>query len=157
MARKKKEFHVWSGYGWTTHNPESWTKKIQLTAVKVQHLREEMGFKALACCGSSGMMAAAVLTVALDIPVIYVRKQNENSHGSSVESNSVGIAIPKYLIVDDFACTGATLDRIVEGIEKFADRNNMVRPECMGAFMYNETSTSKTQNTPAGRRIKIFT
>jgi adenine/guanine phosphoribosyltransferase-like PRPP-binding protein len=129
---------------------------MQRAAIKVQHLREEMGFKALACCGSSGMMAAAVLTVALDIPVVYVRKKDENSHGSSVESNSVGIAIPKYLIVDDFICTGSTLDRVVDGIEKFADRNQMLRPECMGVYLYGENTSSSVQKTPEGRRIRIF-
>lgn len=158
MARKqKKEFHVWSGYGWTTQTPEGWTKKMQRASVKIQHLCEEMKIDVLACCGSSGMMAAAVLTVALDIPVIYVRKVNETSHGSSVESNSIGKSISRYLIVDDFACTGATLDRIVEGIEKFADRNSMKRPECVGAFMYSESSTSKVQKTTGGRSIKVFT
>lgn len=157
MAKKqKKEFHVWSGYGWTTQTPEGWTKKMQRASVKIQHLCEEMKIDALACCGSSGMMAAAVLTVALDIPIIYVRKQGESSHGSSVESNSIGKPILRYLIVDDFICTGATLDRIVEGIEKFADRNSMQRPECVGAYLYNESSVPCSKKTPEDRRIKLF-
>ncbi len=158
MSRKKKnDFRVFAGYGWTTHNPETWVTRMKRSSVKIEHLREEIGFDAIACCGSSGMMAAAVLSVALGVPVIYVRKANEKSHGSSVEANSVGQSISRYLIVDDFVASGNTLDRIVSGIEKFADDHRMLRPECVGAFLYNEDSRMSQRHTPKGRIIKIFT
>lgn len=128
---------------------------MKYCAEKIALLQKEHGFDSLAVTGSSGMMAGAVLGMALQLPVIFVRKDRDGSHGSIVEAMGEP-TIKKYLIVDDFICTGASVARIVEKIEKYAARYGAVRPECVGAFLYNESSTSVAQTLPGGKRIRIF-
>jgi orotate phosphoribosyltransferase len=129
-----------SGYGWTTFSPSSWTTKLQACAKKINTLKKKHKIDALAYTGSSGAAAAYVLGVALDLPVVYVRKKGESSHGNKVESNA-SKAIDNYLIIDDFICSGATVGSVVSGIEKYAKNNGKKAPKCIGVFLYQSDGT----------------
>jgi hypothetical protein len=67
-------------------------------------------FDTIAFTGSSGAIALAV-GIALDIPVLHVRKDLGHSY-LPVE----GVYAPRYCIVDDFVSSGATVRRIVEKV-----------------------------------------
>ena len=149
-----------SGYGWTTFSPANWTKKLQACAKKINKLKNTHNVDALAYTGSSGAAAAYVLGVALDLPVVYVRKKGEDSHGSKVESNT-SKAIENYLIVDDFICSGATVENIFNGIEKYAKDNRKKAPNCVGVFLYqpvgDESNGSVTiTSNKKSKKLKIF-
>ncbi len=128
-------FTIDSGYGWTDYKPKEWTKKLQGCAKKIDALKKKHTIDALAYTGSSGAAAAYVLGVALDLPVVYVRKKGESSHGNDVESNT-SKAIKGYLVIDDFINSGATVEHIVGGIEKYAKSRNEKAPKCVGVFLY---------------------
>ncbi len=150
-----------SGYGWTTFSPSAWTKKLQACAKKINALRNKHNIDALAYTGSSGAAAAYVLGTALDLPVVYVRKKGEDSHGNKVECNA-NKPIENYLIIDDFICSGATVEHIVTGIEKAARDNRVkVPPKCVGVFLYQPVgseSNGSTELTVNKKRVslKIF-
>lgn len=158
MGKKKtlNEFRVSSGYGWTDSSVAGFTRKMQEASVKIELLQETYKFQALACRGSSGMMAASVLGIALQLPVIYVRKEEEFSHGSSVESNAGYRTLERYLIVDDLICTGNTLAKIADKIENYAKRNSMKPPVCVGAFLYADNYAKGFNKTVGNRTFRIF-
>jgi len=127
-------------------------------AKKVGQLKTKHDIDALAYTGSSGAAAAYVLGVALDLPVVYVRKKGENSHGNKVESNA-DKRIRRYLVVDDFVCTGSTVERVISGIEKQAQENHDLIPECVGVFLYASEEKDKTVSITVNKKIrevKIF-
>jgi len=156
MAKKKSKaaFCIDSSYGWTEFNVSSWITKMKRVSVKLELLQEEHDLDAIACAGSSGMMAASVLGTALKLPVVYVRKSGEKSHGNSIESNTRK-PIKKYIIVDDLVCSGSTINSIITKIEGYAKDHNYETPQCIGAFLYNDESTKGIINA-CGRKVKIF-
>lgn len=131
------------GYGWTTFCPSGWTKKLQYCTMKINELKKTRKVDALAYTGSSGAAAAYVLGVALNLPVVYVRKEGEPSHGSKVESNATK-SIKNYLIIDDFICSGTTVKNIVSGIANYAKETRVKEPTCVGVFLYQDDTNRKS-------------
>ncbi len=151
-------FKIENGYGWTTFTPSSWTKKLQSCAKKINKLKIKHSIDALAYTGSSGAAAAYVLGTALDLPVVYVRKKDENSHGKRVEANT-DEPIKNYLIIDDFISSGTTVENIVSGIEKHARDYGVKAPTCVGVFLYQSTNDIKWTYVTVNKKLvslKIF-
>lgn len=74
------------------------------------------------CRGSSGSILAALLVGKLshpDISIVYIRKENENSHSAPYVPYSKNTKI--NVVIDDFIGTGETLNAVWEGM------NNMGR------------------------------
>lgn len=157
MARKKsaKPFNTYRGYGWTNRSVEDLTIIMQRATVKVDLLREKLGFDAIAFCGSSGAAAAFVLCMSLQIPLIYVRKKNEQSHGELIEGNAHE-KVTKYLIVDDFIDTGATIEHIIGRIDERAKLVSAVTPQCVGVFLYQPSDNYRTHTMDSGVEIPLF-
>lgn len=157
MARKKsvRPFNTIRGYGWTNRSVEDLTIIMQRATVKVDLLREKLGFDAIAFCGSSGAAAAFILCMSLQIPLIYVRKKNERSHGGPIECNAHD-KVTKYLIVDDFIDTGATVEHIIESIDRRAHLITTNKPVCVGAFLYQPSNNYKTHTMNNGVKIPLF-
>lgn len=156
MGRKKKalpDYRIGSSYGWTTYSVDDWTRRLQRIAVKIELLQETHKIDALALRGSSGMMAGAVLSVALQMPVIYVRKPGEYAHGGPVESNSRE-PIKSYLIVDDFIDSGSTIREIVDAIDRDAEEERSVAPKCVGVLLYNDYSIT-TKSVKIGKDLTV--
>lgn len=124
------------GYGWTTTRPTEWRQVVKTAVRNVRAMKRDMGFDAIAFCGSSGASIAFSLTEKLEIPIIYVRKDGEKAHGNTVESNC-SEPINKYLIVDDFVASGGTVRYIIETIDKICVSKVARPPECVGAYMFD--------------------
>ena len=89
-------------------------------------------FDAIAYRGNSGALIAPGVAIALNKPLILVRKNNENSHSSySVE----GYVRPEcsYIIVDDFVSSGATIEAITVDITQ-----EVPDTLCVGVFLYEK-------------------
>lgn len=106
---------------------------------QIGKLHKELKFDALAFTGSSGAACAFIMSVALQIPIIYVRKEGETSHGMQVECNT-GKPIHSYLIVDDFIGTGTTVKNIYNALEYQAIKCGEKPPKCVGIYLYETTS-----------------
>lgn len=92
-------------YGWSRMGIGEFQSVIEKSASAVNEMFERKEFDAIAFTGSSGAALAFFISAQYGIPLIYVRKTGEKSHGQKIESNSFS-PIRKYLIVDDFIDSG---------------------------------------------------
>lgn len=85
----------------------------------VAPIKQEYGDKKinLLVTGSSGLLFGAFLMMHLpNTELIHFRKDNDNSHGESIEYKSSVSANDINILVDDFICTGDTLQFITDKI-----------------------------------------
>jgi orotate phosphoribosyltransferase-like protein len=155
MARNQKPYSASSTYGWTQMSPDNLAGRLQYAAAHIGNLRKKLEFDALAFTGSSGACIAFTMSVALNIPIIYVRKEDEKAHGQAIECNSTR-RIHKYLIVDDFIASGVTVKRIHAGIELDAKEKSLKAPTCVGIYLYDSTGTDKFKIFNERTRVPIY-
>lgn len=138
MKKKKKQdpWECGGGYGWMEMNPRTMAVRLQDATIKLGERIEELKPDALAYCGHSGAAFAFIAGVFHQLPIINVRKDGEESHGTHIDSNSTK-PIRSYIIVDDFICSGSTVKHIVRSINEAADKYDNARPDCLGIFLYS--------------------
>ena len=152
--KKEPPFQLGAGYGWTGMSPATMTKKFKRATEEVAALQLIHKFDALAFMGSSGCAIAFILSVSLQIPLIYVRKDNEDSHGSMIEGNAWR-GVTKFLIVDDFIGRGTTVETIYTKIRSAAEQRGRAKPECAGIFLY-EPADNDTRYSFSDATVPIF-
>ena len=142
-----------SGYGWTGENPRQLREVLIKANNAFVKLQKRLKFDAIAFTGSSGAAIAFPLAVSHKIPLIYVRKEGEQSHGDKVECNGEN-SITKYLIVDDFVSSGATVEWIAHQVKRYA--KGSIKPELVGIFCFSNTQGD--HKIPVdGKNIQIYT
>lgn len=85
-------------------------------------------FDCIAVRGVSGMIVGAPVALALGKPLVVVRKPHETSHGQSLANRRH--AGGRFLVLDDFMFTGATVQAIRDSMEGNAGA------EFAGIYMY---------------------
>jgi len=125
-----------TGYGWMGRHPADLAILLKEAVAAFGRLRQSVDIQAIAYTGSSGAAIAFPLAIAYELPVIYVRKPNEESHGCNVECNYTE-ELENYVIVDDFICSGDTARRIREKIKERAKKFSWDGPECIGIFVFD--------------------
>jgi len=147
-------------YGWARMQPEELTSTLTLATLKLRLLVKNHEIDALAFCGSSGSAIAFHLAILIKIPLIYVRKEKEQSHSiNTVECNTDRI-IRNYLIVDDLVFSGDTANYIIDSICEYAASVRKLRgshqpiPECKGIFLYSDTATRTFSYD--GKKVPVF-
>ena len=125
------------GYGWTLLGPISLKREMDRAIRAFKILKEKMQIDAIAFSGSSGAALAFPLALRYKIPLIYVRKQGEKSHGTQVEVNTTD-HLRTYVIVDDFVSSGETVQHIISSIGKKAKTRGWAGPKCLGVYCYSE-------------------
>ena len=140
---KKKfdtDFYAYGGYGWASGSPAVLRDRIKAALPSFERLRRKVKFDVIAFTGSSGACIAFTLAYETEIPLLYVRKPGEKSHGSRIESNA-GKTVKKYLIVDDFIDSGDTIRNIVKRIDRACSMREVNAPKPVGVFLF-DTSVS---------------
>lgn len=132
----RKTLSYGSGYGWMGRHPADLAALLKTAIAAFGRLREKVDIQAIAYTGSSGAAIAFPLAIAYELPIIYVRKEGEKSHGGEVECNFTD-EIENYVIVDDFIATGKTVQTIIAGIKTRAKRFSWDGPECIGVFTFD--------------------
>jgi hypothetical protein len=91
---------------------------------KILKLHPDIG--AFAACGHSGLMLMGALSYVTSIPQICVRKSHDTNNDRSVGGGLVNgwLGCGKYMIIDDFICSGMTVERIVMNIDATAKALN---------------------------------
>lgn len=97
-------------------------------------------FDFVAVTGKSGMSVAFAALMLRQFDLITVRK-GESTHGVMVEG--VTERFGRYIVVDDFVASGATLERIDRELTKAADRARTQRPEMVGVLAYAGHTSKK--------------
>ncbi len=96
--------------------------------------KEEMsGVNAIAVRGISGIVMGSIVAHVLNLKLIVVRKENEDSHASyQVEGLSSDL---KYVIIDDLVSSGRTVKTIMQDIKNSA-LGRYINIECAGILLY---------------------
>lgn len=137
-AKNLPVFGLSYGYGWSYDSSANLAEKVRKADKKFASLRKTMKIDALAFCGSSGAAIAFPLAMRNSVPMIYVRKTGEKSHGSRIECN--GEHIQTYIIVDDMISSGSTIRHIMANIKKCAKQNQWEEPKCLGILLFDSIS-----------------
>ena len=140
MKKFAKDFFSYGGYGWAGNEPAILHRRMKNAVPVFERLRYHLNFDAVAFSGSSGCCIAFVLAYETNIPLLYVRKPRERSHGSLLECNVKNTPIKKYLIVDDFIDTGDTVRDMVNRINRQCSKKKMNPPEPVGVFLFETTA-----------------
>lgn len=104
---------MYTGYSNWKYNRGLLRAKLGMLLPTIQIAALETDAQCLIVSGSSGVWLGAMLTMEQDPPVVLVRKDGENSHGSTVEGDTDA---KRGLVVDDFISTGATINRIAQAL-----------------------------------------
>lgn len=88
-------------------------KKLNMLLPTIIEVSMETDATSLIVSGTSGVWLGSLLTMQQDLPVVLVRKDGENSHGSIVEGNTDS---KRGLVIDDFISSGTTINRIARSL-----------------------------------------
>lgn len=132
-----------NGYA-TGYTVERVEERAKFAAEAIEELRERTGSTSVVVHGNSGVscgFAALMLTHEQDFNLVLLRKDNDNSHGSPIEGPA-GHRLQKYLILDDFISSGATMNRIRDKINTLHAQVpwSLPVPECVGIVLYGYTN-----------------
>ena len=134
--------------------------------------REVPDFQVIACQGVSGLAFASVLAYRMEKGLLVVRKEGkvESSHSCMGIEGCIPTGNDKWLIVDDFVSTGATMARILrmvgwhsrlvgaylyqgQGPKRFYNKSDLVA--MYTSFRTATTKTSKRLNLPLSTRVNL--
>lgn len=156
MAKEYYPFVEYGGYGWAGMGPLDFAHTITKSGIAIRKLQDTLKFDAVAFCGSSGSAIAFHLGIKYKIPLLYVRKKNEDCHGSSVECNGFNLQIKKYLIVDDFIDTGKTIHHIINSIASRARKQSAYPAKPVGIFCFDPVQCTKPFAVTDKKSIQIY-
>ena len=128
--------YVYGGYA-TTYGQEAVRMRARFAAKAIKELMAETDADCVVVHGNSGVSCGFAALMYGNFPLILLRKDNDNSHGMPMEGPN-GHNVLRYLILDDFIDTGATMERIKAKIVTLAEqsRDGLPRPECVGIVLY---------------------
>ena len=113
--------------------------RAEFAAKAITSLSRSTGATAVVVHGNSGVSCGFAALVVTDTPfnLVLLRKDNDNSHGAPIEGPE-GHRLDKYLILDDFVSSGATMNRIRDKIDILQGQVpwSSPRPECVGIVLY---------------------
>lgn len=127
---------VWEGYA-TSYGQEAVRMRAKFAAEAIKELMAETAADCVVVHGNSGVSCGFAALMYGNFPLILLRKDHDNSHGAPIEGPE-GHNVLRYLILDDFIDTGATMERIKAKIVALADQSGdgLPTPECVGIVLY---------------------
>ena len=122
-------------------------KCAEYAARAINKMMAETGATSVVVHGNSGVSCgfAALMLSAVDFNIVLLRKDNDNSHGSPIEGQQ-GHRLGRYIILDDFVATGATMNRIrgkIATLHQQYGYRNAQSPECVGIVLYGYTVSDR--------------
>lgn len=114
-------------------------ERAEFAAEAVTRLSRRTGATSVVVHGNSGVSCGFAALMVTDTPfnLVLLRKDNDNSHGAPIEGPD-GHRLDKYLILDDFVASGATMNRIRDKIDTLHAQAywSSPKPECVGIVLY---------------------
>lgn len=100
-----------------------------------------LNFDAIAFTGLSGALLASAVALRMKKLLYCVRKYGENRHSTHEVEGPIGIL--RYIIIDDFIQTGATIRRIISQVRQHSD--NQAR--LVGIWLYRDENLITSTKT----------
>ena len=134
-------------------------KRAKYAASAINNMMAETGATSVVVHGNSGVscgFAALVLSHA-DFNIVLLRKDNDNSHGAPIEGPE-GHRLGRYLILDDFVATGATMNRIRDKIATLHQQHGQLGhpPECVGIVLYGYYGGANNFKFADGHTVPVW-
>jgi len=98
---------------------------------------QNIDFDSIAARGLSGTLVSSPVCIAINKNLVVVRK-GESSHGYSVEA---AVCPERYIIIDDFLDTGATIKAIIDRIS-----STHHEAKCVGVVLYQQYVNDMASN-----------
>lgn len=133
-----------NGYA-TGYSADRVRQRAEFAAEAITSLSRSTGATAVVVHGNSGVSCGFAALMVTDTPfnLVLLRKDNDNSHGAPIEGPE-GHKLEGYLILDDFVCSGTTMNCVRDKINKLQrQRAGRHAPECLGIVLYNHHHTDK--------------
>lgn len=135
--------HVFTDYLDDVFVPELFQLMVPRVLQKARDIYKDHPYDAIAFTGVSGCAIGFLLGYTLNIPVICIRKTDQESHYKSwccedQRAFEGFTATYRYLIVDDFVDSGRTVERIMEVIN-----SNCGKCRCVAMLMFNQPTDKK--------------
>ncbi len=113
MKTERTGHRMWggSGYGDWKFEPHTIRERVGLLAMALPRLMRKLEADAIVMTGQSGIVMGAALQMVCELPLVFVRKEKEDSHGSRLEGTN-GLIVRRYVILDDFVAGGGTVRSI---------------------------------------------
>lgn len=126
------------GYA-TRYSQEKVREKAKFAARAIKELMARTNADSVVVHGNSGVSCGFAALMYADFPLVLLRKDNDNSHGAPIEGPE-GHEMRRYIVLDDFTATGATLNRVRGKIKLLYEQLDMNEypepPECVGVVFY---------------------
>lgn len=126
---------------------KSFLKLVPLAVKKLRAIKRNHPFDAIAFTGSSGAALAYPLSYLLKLPLIHVRKGSSHYGGGKIEGT---ISSKRYIIIDDFIETGASIRRIIKAVNSELEDAKLV-----AICLYSSNRLASFDNK--GKDIPVFT
>lgn len=146
---------IYSTYGWTTFTPEKFQSTVKKLARLIRRIRDRQGCDAIVVSGSSGSAFGYPVSFLTGIPVVYIRKANERSHGQVIEAMRAEGAMKSYVILDDFVDTGETIRYMYSQIVEHATVRYRIPMELQAVILYDDESRCQTFELKIGTTVPI--
>ena len=98
---------------------------------------KKLDFDSIAFRGVSGALIAPIVAYKLKKPVTCIRKPTESSHGWTKLEGAIGVE--RYIIIDDFICTGETVNEIHYALLTDARIERSIpwpKPKCIAIYLW---------------------
>jgi orotate phosphoribosyltransferase len=123
-----------SEYHRLTYSPKGLARCAKRVVRELKQLQKKLKFDAIAFRGSSGAAIAYPISVLGGFELIFVRS-GRSHHGEPVEGTYKNVK--RYVILDDFIGSGATVMSIVRAIKSHAINEGDYAPECVAICLYD--------------------
>lgn len=134
-ARREELRLCGNGYSGHEHRPGYFRSIVHRVADALPDVMHQYEADAVVVTGKSGISVAFAALMLIDFPLVIVRKPGENSHGFRVEGPE-GAVLRRYIILDDFVSSGATVTRVRQQLIDEADRFSAQRPRLVAVAVY---------------------
>lgn len=114
---------------------------VKKVVADIRALKKELGFNTIVITGISGAGMGFIVGYQTGIPVVFVRKPEDNTHGNLIEGPD-DHTMKKYIILDDFVSSGDTVRRVVKTIQKRAIIAEDIK--CVGVYQFKERNARKS-------------
>lgn len=136
-----------SGYA-SKYSQESVKSYARAAAKAIPILMRELDADTVVVSGNSGISIAHAALMLTDFPLVLCRKAKDNSHGSLIEGVS-GHRINRFIVLDDFVSSGATVKRICSTLRAQATKHDSYfKTECVGVLQYTKQHAERMAHHP---------
>lgn len=140
------------------HDPRELRRVINLVVAEIGKLDRRPQF--LAVRGTSGTAIGGAVSLVSDLPLVVVRKEDDNSHakhyGTVQGMRGTG---GLYIIVDDLVDSGTTVREIVAAIKRDHEHNSdsYTPTECIAVILYSADQIETGAVELDGRTVPLIT